>query len=133
MSTKLKFRTWDGRRMLYWGFLEGGAFSAPPSPSNHKGMFEMPQMQYTGLRDKNGVMIYEGDIVRDKLLFSMAFSENYYERENIYEVKIPDIYMCWGESQFPTFKELKKYFSQGNKKLGVEVIGNIMENKELLK
>lgn len=137
---EIKFRAWDKdeRKMYFeaqntYDYIEGEPTYIPASNFGElltDSSFVV--MQYTGLKDKNGTEIYEGDIIRDKFLFSMAFSTNYYERENVYEVTMPDIYMCWDESQFSSFDDLKEHFAQGDKKLGIEVIGNIYQNPELL-
>ena len=81
-------------------------------------------MQYTGLKDKNGKEIYEGDIVR---------VQEYDGYEYIHYVK----YMA-NESQYPAFdlyptvdvefNALQFYVIEER----IEVIGNIYENPELL-
>ena len=73
-------------------------------------------MQSTGLKDKNGKEIFEGDIVRG------VFSENH-------EIVWRKEQGCWVIQTLGTIglAELAKY----NKML--EVIGNIYENKELLR
>ncbi|TKA02856.1 hypothetical protein FA950_20905 [Bacillus thuringiensis] len=77
-------------------------------------------MQYTGLKDKNGKEIYEGDIVK---LLHAAHEEN----------EIGQIIYRGDEAAFRIFTN---YLSERN--LGslvsseLEVVGNIYENPELL-
>lgn len=86
-------------------------------------------MQYTGLKDKNGVEIYEGDILAKKSLYeSQGFGVQVVEHEKT------DINRCFGHGSFGdnAFSgfEISSYY--GNPK-ELEVIGNIYENPELLR
>ncbi len=65
-------------------------------------------LQYTGLTDKNGVEIYEGDII--KLFNGDLYTVKFIEENNE--------------------TEMSGYFFSS---FGSEVIGNIFENNELLK
>lgn len=71
-------------------------------------------MQYTGLKDKNGKDIYEGDVL---LLLDPSWHK---------DIRIPVIYDRGGyRAEFGTLYRACN--------IGVEVIGNIYENPELLK
>jgi uncharacterized phage protein (TIGR01671 family) len=76
-----------------------------------------PLMQYTGLKDKNGREIYEGDIVS----YQTGYSEPY-----ITEVSWTDIdNEGWNMGGFIVYPP---WVDHGE----VEVVGNIYENPELL-
>ena len=77
--------------------------------------------QYTGLKDKNGKEIYEGDLLLNKNC------NNYYVRP--VTVMFEDGSFCFNDSGCPTCDEFL-----GNLLLNTdfEVIGNIYENPELL-
>lgn len=130
MSREIKFRAWNPNAKEFQGYAgsdihmplhEAGALAASPL------VFEF--MQYTGLCDRNGVEIYEGDIVRSYLA----------------DPKGIDYRVFWDESSAGFLLEHIETHDKGNNLSGLsdnpgsfiekdlEVIGNIYENPGLLK
>ena len=71
--------------------------------------------QYTGLHDKNGKEIYEGDIVKSFFVDTDEAGNEIY-KYYIIEVKYDEVLCSYKIDKF----------------MNLEVIGNIYENKELL-
>jgi hypothetical protein len=105
---EIKFRAWNSEEKT---MLKPFDLSSNPKYwcDNLK---DYPLMQYTGLKDKNGVEIYEGDIIKT-------------DTDNIVSVEYSNYYGAYLFGGFPTNQD-EIY------KLEIEVIGNIYENPELL-
>ncbi|MDV7740869.1 YopX family protein [Enterococcus gallinarum] len=87
-------------------------------------------MQSTGLKDKNGVDIFEGDVVR--FTWDMLSDVNATEKGK--KVRISKVFWSdwrasWAVGKKSCNNDLFRYARNGNT---VEVIGNIYENPELL-
>ena len=126
---EIKFRAWDGEKMDYDPVCCTDGPEITKLNSNIQSMCEewhrpkyLALMQYTGLKDKNGKEIYEGDILR-------------YQKETTQKNKIKG-YVVFDKSAFrvkhtlPGFKECVDLW---NMYKSVIVTGNIHENPELLK
>ncbi len=112
---------------IHW-FREDGASCNQPIRKGTEG-------EFTGLKDKNGKEIYEGDICfapipRQK--YVVKFGE-YASEYNDTDDRLPDAYGFYIEcfdNKYHKPKDMQEGFCDANKYL--EVIGNIYENHELL-
>ena len=126
-----KFRAWhkEKKKMLSYGELFNIDCSGEyPFLALAAGHYEdcieplkVELMQFTGLQDKNGVDIYEGDI----LIYQHMFVDKKSVSEVIWNEKYSGFasYVEDDERRYILEKELKNQF---------EIIGNIYENPELL-
>jgi hypothetical protein len=111
----LKFRAWDGKTMFESFLLHQELNKAFIGPFDKKTIF----LQFTGILDKNGKEIYEGDLI-------------VYRTDTM---KTKPRVIKWGSYVNGTGFNLSP-LARGKKKARsgtYEVIGNVFQNKELLK
>ena len=133
---EIKFKAWDKENKKwiknnYYLDLDGIAFSlcfhsceCGTGGEHQEEVGNVELMQYTGLKDRNGVEIYEGDIVYCKVYDKKHYASNEGKRE-IYWGK--EFGFCFREQEYTHGLPL----SWGGYK-DIEIIGNIYENPELL-
>lgn len=126
MNREFKFRAWSGKEMFYNVHIGSGG----KVPSLH-GERDWPIMQYTGLKDKNGKEIYEGDI-----LMSVPFTGSYHPNKQIVDFfGMSFVFRGITKNASPYTDYTIGTITNSEMKVddSVEVIGNIHENPELLK
>lgn len=136
MNREIKFRAWDivNKRMysnplIY--FIDGESFYWKESVGSHGSVrsdLEVILIQYTGLKDKNGKEIYEGDIVR----YWWKAYEGDAQGEMFFEVTFIRAAFIF-KNRNGGYSGNVGFFEAQADRNSLEVLGNIHENPELLK
>ncbi len=144
MQDRFKYRVWDKSRgeMSYrvcLGFIDDGqgtqdwvCADTTCGQINYRDgkLKDIELMQCTGLRDKNGKLIYEGDVVKTKF-YGKCDTKNYSNFADFVNFKViykDGKFLFAAENQpYQPLSDVVKYPNY------FEIIGNIYENSKLLK
>jgi len=117
---EIKFRAWDTEinKMVYpvtFSVIDNNLRPLKLNTDGNSSYKFFPLMQYTGLKDKNGKEIFEGDEINVDGYISQEGNRHYVE---FYKG-------AFGSNVYSDFELLSKYKN-------IEIIGNIYENPELI-
>jgi uncharacterized phage protein (TIGR01671 family) len=137
---EIKFRAWDKEEgiMLTWYKWADEIKDAIPYDAGDEWTERCILMQYTGLKDKNGKEIYEGDIYRygrfalnDEEKFGRDCYKNLPSGINKDDITTEHrrYKLLWN---YHALLRLQRQIENNPDVDGVEVIGNIYENPEIL-
>lgn len=120
---EIKFKAWDKQSKKFVGIRKNDYFSIRNDGfiGINNNSVENPQenyllCQYTGLKDKNDKEIYEGDIIKEEFNHGICNCEIVYDNAGFFIENIKE-----------EIKDNLHWHANG-----LEVIGNIYENPELL-
>lgn len=129
-----KFRAWDNvekKFVEHFFITDNGLICNMEKPTSDRKLLipieksELILMQSTGLKDKNGKEIFEGDIISDG---HTSRDIRHHQTLGFYTIDGNGVEGFFGDTaSLEDFEEVSKYISEN-----IEIIGNIYENKDIL-
>lgn len=121
---EIKFRVWNKKGQRWY---KGAAIQLAALHGDSFGLSEgnskvIELSQYTGIKDKNGVEIYEGDFLTNPTIPTKKRTYSYV----VWHTNCA----CWGFTR-KADSDITPLFFDGSY-LATEIIGNIYENPDLL-
>jgi uncharacterized phage protein (TIGR01671 family) len=151
MKRKLKFRAWDETHKIMhhnFQFIKSGdkgndwivftsdkqKLTDKPHPlENPYFSQQLKIMQFTGLHDKNGKEIFEGDILNKKTTFENNMADRRFQSDTEIQVGFDDGYFLDINTRVVLFERMIIISSYPQKTwTDYEIIGNLYENYELI-
>ena len=135
-TREIKFRAWDDEKKEMGEVTSLNFYNEymwvdeTPMTGNRLPLEGTPLMQYTGLKDKNGKEIYEGDLLKYLAQYPHGFQEKYPWKKSgrVCGPVVSEDGWLYADRKYKG-EEMLLFKDSANE---YEIIGNIYENPELL-